>query len=574
MSNLYDFVITIISNKDRNQTYNNYLDTLTGDDKKYATHIYKLINSNNFLELVKTLNLSKSDLQAIKEGISELVQMNSNTNSRLATPFLIYSSIVSLVNRQLETEKRGSNTSVAYLTANNVQRSEDIESFGVKSFNSITNIFTNFKTFRKNSMSPSIVFTAELTTSETYINPMTFYFKMFPIGQVKKDDNKMGTYDSKGLEFELKAYNEVFKLAKYNITPNILCKIVSGTFTNIDKDFLSSNKLSNEFVNRILIEMKSINNMNNLYDTNTMWNTTGILMTNPGGTKLEEVFKTCTKYERKQIMFQILYTFYVFEKLQISHGDLHFGNIFVIDVEPTELSYMVDGVQYRFTTTKLVKIYDFDFGLIGKDTNIRLNTKSKFRINRILNPDRWQGTYLNNQYGESEYFNKNLDLCILYFLSFKQRAIDPTAMVFLGTDDIEFDDFIQESFPGFYNSTDTISNSLKAAFTNEVNRKEASVVFNKTIRKPEDVNNLEIGAEILNITWRKYYTEFVLHIAGRLVKSAISSVNNNQLWIPDNVIIPKSKMLKLYYFSELIDNNIDINVRKSPIYTIDGKIID
>ena len=59
---------------------------------------------------------------------------------------------------------------------------------------------------------------------------MVFYFKMFPIGQVKKDDNKMGSYDSKGLEFELKAYNEVFKLAKYNITPNILCKIVSGTF--------------------------------------------------------------------------------------------------------------------------------------------------------------------------------------------------------------------------------------------------------------------------------------------------------------------------------------------------------
>jgi hypothetical protein len=572
MSNLYDFVITIISNKDRNQTYNNYLDTLTGDDKKYAIRIYKLINSNNFLELVKTLNLSRSDLQAIKEGISELVQMNSN--SKLATPFLIYSSIVSLVNRQLENEKRGSNTSVVYLTANNVQRSEDIETFGVKSFSSITNIFTNFKTFRKDSMSPSIVFTAELTTSETYINPMTFYFKMFPIGQVKKDDNKMGTYDSKGLEFELKAYNEVFKLAKYNITPNILCKIVSGTFTNIDKDFLSSSKLSDEFVNRILVEMKSINNMNNLYDNTTMWNTTGILMTNPGGTKLEEIFKTCTKSERKQIMFQILYTFYVFEKLQISHGDLHFGNIFVIDVEPTELCYMVDGVQYRFTTTKLVKIYDFDFGLIGKDTNIRLNTKSKFRINRILNPDRWQGTYLNNQYGESEYFNKNLDLCILYFLSFKQRAIDPTDMVFLGTDDIEFDDFIQESFPGFYKSTDTISNSLKVAFTNEANRKEASVVFNKTIRKPEDVNNLEIGAEILNITWRKYYTEFVLHIAGRLVKSAISSVNNNQLWIPDNVIIPKSKMLKLYYFSELIDNNLDINVRKSPVYTIDGKIMD
>jgi hypothetical protein len=562
------------------KVYNSYLDTLTGDDKKYSIHIYNLINSNNFLELVKTLNLNKSDLQAVKEGITELVQMNSI--SELSTPFLIYSSIVSLVNRQLGNENRGSNTSVVYLTANNVQRSEDIESLGVKSFNSITNIFTNFKTFQKDSMSPSIVFTAELIPDRSLVNsvkarnslsPNTYYFKMFPIGQVKKDDNKMGTYDSQGLEFELKAYNEVFKLAKYNITPNILCKIVSGTFTNIDKDFLSTNKLSDEFINRILVEMKSINNMNYLYDNTTMWNTTGILMTNPGGEKLENIFRTITITERKQIMFQILYTFYVFEKLQISHGDLHSGNIFVIDVEPTTLCYIVEGIQYRFTTTKLVKIYDFDFGIIAKDTTIRLNTKSKFRINRILNPNRWKGTYLDSQYGESEYFNKHLDLCILYFLNFKKRDIDPENMIFFGNMDVEFDNFIQESFPGFYNSTDTISNSLKTAFTNEATRKEASVVFNKTIRKPDDVNNLEIGAEILNISWHLYYTEYVLNMSGRLVKNAISSVNNNQLWIPEDVIIPKSKMLKLDYFSELIDKNIDINVRKSPVYTIDGKIM-
>jgi hypothetical protein len=562
------------------KVYNSYLDTLTGDDKKYSIHIYNLINSNNFLELVKTLNLNKSDLQAVKEGITELVQMNSI--SELSTPFLIYSSIVSLVNRQLGNENRGSNTSVVYLTANNVQRSEDIESLGVKSFNSITNIFTNFKTFQKDSMSPSIVFTAELIPDRSLVNsvkarnslsPNTYYFKMFPIGQVKKDDNKMGTYDSQGLEFELKAYNEVFKLAKYNITPNILCKIVSGTFTNIDKDFLSSNKLSDEFINRILVEMKSINNMNYLYDNTTMWNTTGILMTNPGGEKLENIFRTITITERKQIMFQILYTFYVFEKLQISHGDLHSGNIFVIDVEPTTLCYIVEGIQYRFTTTKLVKIYDFDFGIIAKDTTIRLNTKSKFRINRILNPNRWKGTYLDSQYGESEYFNKDLDLCILYFLNFKKRDIDPENMIFFGNMDVEFDNFIQESFPGFYNFTDTISNSLKTAFTNEATRKEASVVFNKTIRKPDDVNNLEIGAEILNISWHLYYTEYVLNMSGRLVKNAISSVNNNQLWIPEDVIIPKSKMLKLDYFSELIDKNIDINVRKSPVYTIDGKIM-
>ena len=84
-------------------------------------------------------------------------------------------------------------------------------------------------------------------------------------------------------------------------------------------------------------------------------------------------------------MFQLLYTFYVFDKLKISHGDIHTDNIFVTEVPPTDLCYIVEGVQYRFTTTKLVKIYDFDHAMIEKDTNIRLDTTSNITINKIVN---------------------------------------------------------------------------------------------------------------------------------------------------------------------------------------------
>jgi hypothetical protein len=401
----------------------------------------------------------------------------------------------------------------------------------------------------------------------------------------------MGIYDTAGLEFELKAYEEVFKLAKYNITPNILCRVATGTFTKFDEDFFSSDKLSTEFRKILLKELVKINAMQDVaeleyevqrkelgvsYDT-PLWKNTGVLITNPGGEVLREAIMEVGTLERKQIMFQLLYNLYVFEKLQISHGDLHSGNVFVVDVEPTNMCFRVEGVEYCFSTTKLVKIYDFDFGNISKDTKIKLNTKSTFKINRILNPNRHAGKYLNVNYGLSEYFNKQLDICVLYFLGFRfNSSTRPSDLTFFGDVDTVLDSFIRDCCPGFDRDTPIANSSIRTtlldSLTGETARKEASIVFNTKISGPGDLKKLQIGQEVLDMTWHTYLKEAIIPNGGRLLKQLIDRKDNNQLWIPDSVVIPKVQMLHHRYFEEL-RGAIPTNVRKAPLYTLDGKIM-
>ena len=580
---LYNFIVTIINNRKLYNDFNEYLTTLDTSERMEALKLYELVHSNNFLEVVKTLNITTSSVDEFRRNILEILDLPYS--SRV---IIIYSSIVALVNRLLEREERTKNSSIAYTTAENVKIGEYVESLGIKSFSSIVNNFTQFKAFSKDSASYSIIFTSQLANSE---NQTRFYFKLFPIGQVKKDNGKMGSYDTEGLEFELKGYQEVFKLAKYNITPNILCKLATGTFYKFEEEFFNSDKLSIEFRKSILKEVVKINFMLDVAELNNevqrddlgvtyttqLWKNTGILITNPGGEILRESILEVSALERKQIMFQILYTLYVFEKLQISHGDLHSGNVFVIDVEPTHMCFRVEGVDYCFTTTKLVKIYDLDFGNISKDTKIKLNTNNSFKVNRILNPKRHAGKYLNINYGQSEYFNKQLDICVLYFLGLRFiPGSKANELKFFGNIDPELDRFIKDSFPGFHMdniiSASTVKSTLLEALNNEVAIKEASMVFNTKISGPSDIKKLQIEQEVLDMTWQKYLTEAIVPLSGRIVKQLKNRKDNNQLWIPDSVIIPKVQMLHHTYFEEL-RGSIPTNVRKAPLYTLDGKIL-
>lgn len=575
---LYDFILTILNDNNLTLVFSDYIETLDRADKREAIETSRLLRTNNFLELVKTLDISNGNFEEFRNNILQILE--TDEPSRV---FLVYSSIVGLVNRLLERENRTKNSSIAYTTAENVQTSEYVESLGTKSFSSIINNFTRFSGFQKSSASNSIVFTAHLDNDSIQTR---FYFKIFPIGQVMKDNGKMGSYDTSGLEFELKAYNEVFKLAKYNITPNILCRVATGTFTRFDEDFLSNPKLSPEFKSIVLRELVKINAMQDVaelestslnvsYDT-PLWKTTGVLITNPGGEALREAIMEVTALERKQIMFQLLYNLYVFEKLQISHGDLHSGNVFVVDVEPTHMCFRVEGLEYCFTTTKLVKIYDFDFGNISKDTKIKLNTNSSFKIYRILNPTRHPGKYLNVNYGLSEYFNKQLDICMLYFLGFRfSRETKLSDFIFFGDVDPILDRFIKDCCPGFDKDNSIantpIGSTLLDALTSETARKEASIVFNSKISSPSDLKRVQIGQEVLDMTWHTYLKDAIIPNSGRLLKQLIDRKDNNQLWIPDSVIIPKVQMLHHRYFEEL-RGSIPTNVRKAPLYTVDGKL--
>jgi hypothetical protein len=575
---LYDFIIIIMNNNELYDDFNNYLQTIDSNEATEIIKLYELVQSNNFLELVKTLNISTSQVDELKYNVREMLE-----HTDLSRSVLVYSSIVGFVNRIIDKEGRIKNSSIAYTTAENVKNSEYVESLGIKSFKSIVNNFTNFEAFSKDSASYSIVFTGKLANS---VNKTLFYFKLFPVGQVLKDNGKMGSYDTTGLEFEIKGYGEVFKLAKYNITPNILCKLATGTFSKFEEEFFNNDLLSVEFRRTILDKLSEINSyldvasinkisVNGSFTYNTqLWKNAGILITNPGGEILSDVITRVSALERKHIMFQLLYTLYVFEKLQISHGDLHSGNVFVLDVEPTHMCFKVEGVEYCFTTTKLVKIYDLDYGNISKDTKIKLNTTSSFKINRILNPKRHAGQYLNTHYGESEYFNKNLDICILYFLGLRvSRNSIVEKFIFLGEVDPVLDKFIRDCFPGFdENNNMSIQSTLLETLKNESDRKEASIVFNMKISGPNDIKKLQIGQEVLNMTWHKYLADVIIPLRGRMIKQQIERKDNNQLWIPDTIIIPKVDMLRHTYFDEL-RGSISTNVRKAPLYTLDGKII-
>ena len=133
---------------------------------------------------------------------------------------------------------------------------------------------------------------------------------------------------------------------------------------------MESDKLSDELKKNFKENMARINKSLGFEKTNE-WRDIEMIITQPGGNLFDFKFEKLTPLDRKTVIFQLLYTLYVFERLKISHGDLHSGNLFIVDVEPTTLCYLVEGVQYRFTTTKLLKIYDFDRSNISAKTNIK-----------------------------------------------------------------------------------------------------------------------------------------------------------------------------------------------------------
>ncbi|MDD4930687.1 MAG: hypothetical protein PHG66_00840 [Candidatus Colwellbacteria bacterium] len=77
----------------------------------------------------------------------------------------------------------------------------------------------------------------------------------------------------------------------------------------------------------------------------------------------EEVLSTLDKFK---VLFQILYTLLCFERIKLTHNDLHFNNIFIDKLDkPIERIYYLDSTRWvKFTTSYDAKIYDFDRGAI------------------------------------------------------------------------------------------------------------------------------------------------------------------------------------------------------------------
>ena len=483
--------------------------------------------------------------------------------------YILYEEMENAVLRALESRKN--NSSTVYVTSKNVMTSEFIKEAGINSFDSILNNFKNFSVLGKTSSSDSIVFNARFEPSksvdslrELNIPVHPFYFKIYPskvsIGSTRK------LIENPGLEFEQAAYNKLFKLVQKNVTPNILC--IAATSSNVSgfNDFLESAKLSDAAKKELAAQSKKINS--------GRWVDTGLIITQPGGKTFMGSFKSLNSEEKRSVLFQVLYTLYVFEKIGFSHGDLHIGNIFILDVPKTDLCYIVEGQQYRFNTTKLVKIYDFDHGTFCKSTTIRVNRESNFTITQDLNENRNTNNTLNTNYAETNIFNKNLDLLIFtnYFSYMFPNVFDHFT---ISTTDTGVNDFFRECFPGFDSenglSKVKIRDTYLTLLEDESNRKEANRIFGIKANRAEEYTKYNVHNDVLNMTWMNYFKAIKDNFS-RIVKNFAEQVTNNHLWIPDSVVLPRNMMLENRYFDSF--RSIEpIDIRKMPVYTIDNRIM-
>jgi hypothetical protein len=533
--------------------------------KKAFINLYRRVSSTQFIELLQQLDIDGIALKQkilVDVGVIQMLKQIDEAVKNALKP-------------------REANTSVVYLSAENVQRSEVIEDARIDSYESILWNFEDFKIFNKDSASSSIIFTARFKEPDNMVVPLInpLYFKVFPTGTTRSynehnhDDYVDVEHDTSGLEFEKYAYNELFKLTEYNVTPNILCKAATSNLVGLN-DFIVSIPADRRV--KFMTQIKEYNEVNSIEPNNSIWEETSVIITQPGGAKLYEKIKLLTPVERKQVMFQLIYTLYVFEQIEFSHGDLHLGNIFIVDIPESEMIYIVNGVQFRFKTTKLIKIYDFDHGTICKTTSIKINTSNSFTIEEKLNSNRGEDGLFNIEFAETNIFNKNLDIVIALNALRSEFHLNSYKSFTMFSDlDENFDQFIRECFPGFDSANPLSGVKVHNTYSNLLTetpelRYESNRIFGIDIADATEIEHYGISGEIMEMTWLKYFKKVGKNY-GRIIKDE-EEAENNHLWIPDTIIIPKEDMLRNGYFASL-HSTLPIDIRYQIVYTIDNRIL-
>jgi hypothetical protein len=571
-------VYKLLTNKYIHKLYQEYIEKEEETEQIKIVKRYEVLISKNFLSLLSSIQINP---QILKQQIIENLQRYGVSG--------LYDKVYALVRTAVKSNSK--NTSLVYLSNSNSERSELLEELKISSFTSIVNIFNKFGAVHKESASNSLVFYGTFNPSapsirnsvnsievKDLLKPITLYFKVYPVGNVV---GKKYVHDTTGLQFEKLYYKELFKLVQYNITPNIVCTIATSKISNFDIDFLKNASLTHEFKQELTEQVKNYNISKKL-PVGTTWDDTDVIITHPGGKKLEKIFHLLSPEDRKKVLFQIMYTMYVFEKIEFSHGDLHSGNIFVIELaEEIELCYMVGKQQFKFKTKYLLKIYDFDHSTLCKTTTLKLNKNTQNdTIDKYLNPIRKPSAFFNQNYAETNIFNKNLDIVIfiIYIENIKNSAgtsrypYFSNSFTLFGGGDPDCDNFFRSIFPGFDSSNklaqSTISKTYISELTKSSNVEEANRIFNT-----DSPANYNVQDKILNNTWLQYSKDirFSESKYGRIVKDFDNPVENNHLWIPDSIIKAKLDILMNPYFTTLHSND-DIDIRNQVVYNIDNKL--
>lgn len=567
------------------KAYNLYLETLVlPTDLMDKIQLYELITSDNFINVLMSLDVTPAELASYK---AQVLQKISGGGSGAEDAFYIFHELFSMVKEKMRAHAQNAN--YKFLTARNVLVTENVSTLGITNLDSLLRLFTNFRYHRKFSSSPSLVFNAQLAPqagmninavkSRNTLKPgQVFFFKAFPVGPVANLAKQAVQYDTIGLQTEVGMYGELFKLVKYNITPNILCKLATAENVSGFKDFLTQTNMLAEAKEYTFNE--EINEETLGVPKNTIWDTVSLISTHKGGEEIKNVFHLLQVEERRQVMFQLLYNLYVFDHLEISQGDLHGGNVLInILPEEADLVYIVNGQQFHFQTKYLVKFFDLDRGMIGKSSTLAIDKNQHVTMNQITNPVREPDSWVNQVYGVTSIYNKNFELTNLITHEthgLLTASVAPrTAFRFDyagGNPDEAFNSFMADIMPGASPtqtiSHQTIKDTYKTLLTQPAQKAEANRIFG--VCTPSKYG---VGKAIENMTWGAYF-DFIKDKddrLGHIVKST-KEVKNNHLWIPDTVILPKLQMLQHPYFEPFVRNPIQVNVTQRIVYTLDNMI--
>jgi hypothetical protein len=454
--------------------------------------------------------------------------------------------------------------------------SEFIPQLNITSYDSIVTNFENFNVlvktnkydvnhikFSANMKLPDIrVDNPENTKRSVYekdilYNPIVLLFKIYPI-----DDMDLG------LNFEKTIYNSLNILVKYNFTPNILFKIAESSIDNFDTDFIKNTMVTSKVTTPIYNELRLYNLKKN-NPIRKLWSNTGVLITQFDNTitlkdTILRLILNNDKIELTKIIFQILYTLYVFEKLELSHGNLNIKNIYVVTVPEIELCYLVGEQKFKFNTTQLVKFSDFEHSTLCKNTNFTpLNSTKPYIIEQQLNPNREPSSVFNTKYGETNIFNKNLDMISIL----SHLYIFGDKLGFEGFANIpDIKEFFDSIFSGIY-STKTIIDTYTEALRKSENELEAKRVFN--------ISDIQLITETvpektLNMTWLDYIKNVITQKYVHIVKNFDTNVENNHLWIPDN-IVPSTFNIIMDDFFKILQTEELFDIRVNVVYSIDDK---
>ena len=578
-TNFREGLLDILKNKKLKSILGEYIRFLLTDRKdiKYIINTYETVTSKNMLHLIENYNklithnvskpiksriqyqnckhkmdvidvadciLSRSYGDLLKQAILDILQ-----NDKLIEGIKIsniYMEIHSLIDGWISYDTQPNNTSIVFHSNQNSERSEFIEDLGITTYEQIIDNFNRFEYIKSESTSDTIILSAYLNLESaktlnnvralSILNSPKLVFKIYPT-------------DLADSVTEKNIYEELFKLVKYNVTPNILCKVgttypLKNFYTGfIKKIYPWIFKSDFKYIEKHTIKetIKRINTKLQIAQNDAhLWETTIVVMTQYGDNMLENILSRNIKPDNfDSVMFQLLYTLYVFEQIKFCHGDLHAQNIFVNKLKnPIDLYYRVDGMLYKITTNLIVKIYDFDHSTIYKSTTINVNSTERETINAVINSK--------VSIGRIDLFNKNLDKLklILYLVKKKQKI---------------YTTFIKNIFPGFINR-ETIKTTYKRLLFSDANHlknlEEANIVFGivddeykddeyKDDKQDEIIKKFNISEEILNLSWSDYFKKITIHYDFIVKNFDIDSIlkKENHLWIPDEIIFSYKKIL-------------------------------